>query len=1031
MSERHEVNGEETDARLSRSERRYLTVGFCDLVGSSTLSEDLDPEAMRAIFDKFQTICIGVVSKYGGKAVSSAGDGILFQFGFPKATEADAERAVRASLEIRDQVAATDFSSDYVKVPTVRAKVGLSSGLVLVSPEKTATWHISHNLVGDAVNVASRVQALAPSGGVLVSGETLDMVNGVFTTEGLGPHQLKGLSRPVELFEVRGLTLAADRSRLRFSRNPREIVGRTSELDRLNRVWLSNSGAPRAVFLQGEAGVGKTRLIEEFRQRFCPPDVHFIKLSCFEISASIPFNPIIAFLRGLALLVPEDTLGAAAAKIDALFQRLAVQDEIERHVIKSLLGVDTYDPVKTGSTLPGHRKKLEFQALLRLFECLIGATRSIIFFDDVHWGDPSSLEFMELILSRVRTPDLMLLLASREPAATAECQLYSDVIELGGLTEGESQRVLKLMLGSDRLDEQVTKRIVDLADGIPFYLEELALAAVERQNVAALGQGSAKRQEVVPLPLANLLSERLDRVPSMQPLLRVLSTFAGPTSIQTLGAVLELPHEELRTDLHALEREGILMFLSSGEQEWFDFRHALLARICYGGMVQAVRRECHGRIVKALKSGQLTALPIELVAHHTEGAGFVEEAAQAWLKAGTESARRSANLEAIDSLQRALSAIERLDANTGRANLETLATVSLVGPYVAVKGFCAPEVLECCTKGIALCTANPSQYIFPFLYARFTWEITSGRVVAALATAQHFLALSKAHQYSAGETIGNRIVGMALFANGKALEAKAALNASIENYDWAVDEAVTYLFGANSKVTGQALLCLVLYFLGDSKQAISLGQSTLREADELRHPLSTGIALSYIGGFLAAYRGKTEEVAQEAARLVEFSMANNLRVFLHFGEFFLGWSSFQLGNPTEGIESMTSALESMNSLGWRLSVPSMMALLAECQVEDGRLDEATQLCAKAKEFAYAGGELWGESEILRVEALAGHRQAEEISDTAVLIMRSADGARDRLSATFEKRSLTTALEVFAGDSFQAERIIERIEKLRI
>ncbi|KSV61333.1 hypothetical protein N182_37905 [Sinorhizobium sp. GL2] len=1014
------------------SERRYLTIAFCDIVGSSALFETHDPEAVRGILDRFQSICIEVVKWYGGTVVSSAGDGVLFQFGFPRAHGNDAERAIRASLAIVDRVRSTDFSSDLVRVPSVHARVGLSSGLVLVSPERTETWQISHNLIGEAVNLACRLQALAATDGVLASHETVEIVGGLFEALALGPQQLKGFKRLIHVSRISAQKVAADRSSPRFDRGSIRVVGRNTELSLLRQAWqdVVQYRSPKTVLVCGEPGVGKSRLIEEFRQSL-DPATSFAKLNCFEISAATPLHPVLSYLRSAAGTVPADTAASAAEKVDNLLGTFGIRGEVEVHLMRCMLGLEPFDETKLGAVPPRHRKRVEFELLLGLFERLLGSMPCVLFLDDEHWIDPSSGEFLGLLLERFAGKPFLLLLASRREPENIARERYSSMISLAPLNLPDRREVLNWMPGSDQLDPETAKQIVYLSDGIPFYLEELTIAALERRSLVVTREPSSSPGKYeVPLALAELLSERLDNVSAMRTLLRAMSALGGPTSPRILALALQESQDEVKAKLAVLIKEGVAIRIGEGSDEAYDYRHVLLSRVCYSGMVHAIRHETHQRVVAALLADTSSPPAIEVLAHHLDGAAMYERAAEAWLKAGSESAKRSANVEAITSLRNALEAIGKIGNTPGRIQLELLARVSLVGPFVAVKGFCASEVFDCCSAGLALCEQHPSPYVFPFLYARFTWEITSGYVQAALRTAQAFLQLAIERNYQPGETIGFRLLGMALFANARPGDAEQALSTSIDRYDPGVDSSVTYLFGANSKITGQALLSLVLYYTGRTEAAVSLGDETLRQADELRHPLSTGIAISYIGGFIAAYNGETEQVIAHSRRLISFSAENNLRVFQLFGEFFLGWASFQSGRLISGLQMMCEATEEMASIGWKLSVPSMLALYAEALIAAGKTTEARQHCEQAKAMIVEGGETWGEPEVLRVEALAIHCAAPEQAALAEeLVSRSAALARERHSPTFERRALEASERIFDGQEGRLAEFRQRLMEI--
>jgi class 3 adenylate cyclase/tetratricopeptide (TPR) repeat protein len=1035
VGERPKANDTRGGIWQANAERRYLTVGLCDIVGSSALSELLDPETTRSILDEFQNVCIEVVETYGGTVVSSTGEGILFEFGFPRGHGNDAERALRASLAMVERLSALVIPVGRHSAPKIHARIGVSSGLVLIGPESTDTWQTRYNIVGEAANLAFRIQALAGPNEIIATRETLDLVEGLFEVQSRGVQKLKGFSRSVHAFEIKGPSARADRSHARFQRGSTKIIGRGQQIEQIENLWndVRTNLTLKLCCIEGEAGVGKTRLTYEFLQKCGIDRERLIKLSCFEIFDSTPLYPIASFLRSEARLSKEDSIADKARKIRTLLQRFGIDGPKEYRVMESFLGFTPSDSTTLGSMTPRQRKTFEFELLANLFDDFAKQSPCVLCVDDAHWLDPSSTEFLNLLANRFSSRPVLVLLTSRRKLVLEVDQSVVTGILLNPLTLAESLQVATSVPGGQHLTADVLHQLAELSDGIPFYIEQLTCAALERlESWLERAPQDFRTSNDLPLPLAELLFERLDRVAGVQPMLRVASAFARPVTAHGLSAILQVSVNEIAQLLEILVGEGIF-FRSHSEGEFsYDFRHALLRRACYAAMVTAVRHETHRQIFKALHSMESpkSSVPNEILAHHLAAGALYEDAAAAWLKAGTEAVRRSANLEAIGNFQKALSAIENIEDVALRCTLEIAAQASLIGPYVAVKGFSAREVIDCCSAGLQLCAKQASPYVFPFLYARFTWEVSSGRIQAALESATEFISLAADRNYSPGDVIGKRLLGMALFALGKPNEAEQALSGSIARYDPQRDESVTYLFGANSKVTGQALLSLVLFYTGKVDEALVLGRDTLHEADELRHPLSTGIAIGYIGGFIAAYCGEISNVISEARRLVSFSEQHNLRVFKGFGEFFLGWASSQSGNLTSGIQLMAEAIRDLERLEWRLSLPSLLALLADTCVSAGRLGEARQICARAHTMMAEGGERWGESEVYRIEALVAYQTHPRDPALAEIAMRRAiAAARKHCSPTFELRALISAKEIFQPAGVQSTLIERRLSAL--
>ena len=574
------------------------------------------------------------------------------------------------------------------------------------------------------------------------------------------------------------------------------------------------------------------------------------------------------------------------------------------------------------------------------------------------------------------------------------------------------------MPGAQELGEDLLERVLDVADGLPLFVEQLTIGALqqlreERAEAARSGRRAATRSSV-PLSLAELIAERLDRLPEGRGALQAAAALGKPFTADLLATILDRPAEDVLGTLQVLLEADILRPALPARDGSYEFRHVLLQRAAYEAMVQRDRRAVHARIAGVLRQHPALAgeLPPELVAHHLTAAELIDDAVPAWIDAGRQAVRRSANIEAIAHLRRALELTARLPDPATRARHETTIHVTLIGPLVATRGFCAPEVAQTCQRGLALCGGEPSPLVFPFLNAQVNWSLSGGRMPETLTLAERFLALAEGSGYEPGRVIGYRLKGASLLASGRAAEARQALETSIRLYEPTRDESVTYLFGQHSRITSQAILSLTLYFLGEVEEALALGWDTLSAADGLRHPLSTALAVGYVGGWVFGFCGAMRAMQAQAKRLVAVSEQHDLPVFRAFGRGFLGWALCSEGRLDEGARLIEGALVDFDAAGFRLSVPHLVAILADARRRTGQIEEALALCARARRMIDDRGEHWCEPEVRRVEALVASAMHPDEPERAAAMLRDAVAcARLYGSPSFELRCLRSLLEL--------------------
>ena len=1010
--------------------RRYITILFCDLVGYTELSERLDPEDLQELQFDYQRLARAVMERYGGFVARFSGDGILIYFGYPTAHENDAERAVRAALELIEQLQGLSTRFHARQLGEIAVRIGIHTGLVVFGAEATSGGWQEHSIVGEAANLAARLQAEAPRNGIIVSRETLELVEGSVAFEPLGPKRLKGLSRTIGLYKIVKARPVSQRSAARRRRGATQMVGRDKALNDLLRSWEKTirRASSWTVHVVGEAGVGKTRLVREFVEQPELAAANIVEVHCQEIFANTPLYALGSYLWWRLGLTIEDDETARLAKIQAFLEESESYSPENSEIVASLLGRVIPSVTEPVAPTPLILKQKQFALMGRLLDQSARAQPTVLWVEDAHWLDPSSAELLLEIVGRAADVPLLVLLTVRSFPKGPALPPPDDVIDLEQLGLQDALALARSVPGSQLLSQDVLMRAVQAADGIPLFIEQMVLSLMDQMAVAPDG---ARARGKLPLILAEMLSERLDRLPEGRRVVQAAACIGRSFTPDFLSALLHKQDTEITEPLEALVGAEILRPKLDQAERHYEFCHALLQRIAYESMVQADRRELHSRIVEVLKqpAQSESALP-EVVAHHLTAAGNVHDAIKAWLEAGVTATRRSALKEAIGHLHRGLELLPDITQPELRRQLELQLQAALIGPVTASYGPTSQELAACCGRGLQLCQdGEPTPLVFPFLFGKFTFAMCRAETREAALLAERFLALATRSGYEPGRVIGHRLVGMAQLGLGEAEKAKQQLEQSLALYSHERDAAATHLFGQNTQVHSRGLLSLALFCLGQVDEALDVGLAAIRAADALRHPLSTTLALVYVGGTVFGLCGASDQLVHEARRMISVAEKHRLGPFVALGSAYLGWGLCQDGDLTQGIVVMEQAIASLRGFEFRLAMSAHLAILADFKRQSGKLDEAEALCGRALQMMAETGERWFEPEARRIQALIANELRPDDRDQAEALLRSAVACAHALKfTTFELRALKS-LEEFLGPGREDPVVEARIREL--
>jgi class 3 adenylate cyclase/predicted ATPase len=645
-----------------RAERRQVTVMFSDLVGSTALSARMDPEDLRALISAYQKCVAETVQRFGGFVAKYMGDGVLIYFGYPQAHEDDAERAVRAGLEL---VAAV---SDLKTHAPLQTRVGIATGLVVVGDLIGSGASQEQAIVGETPNLAARLQGVAEPNKVVLAEGTRKLLGSLFELEDLGPQELKGVTSAVRAWAALRPSSVESRFEALHASGVTELVGREEELELLLRRWSkARTSEGQVVMLSGEPGIGKSRLTAALLERVAAEPHTRLRYFCSPQHTDSALHPIISQMERAAGFAHDDTAQTRLDKLDALLaQSFTASQDVA--LFAEMLSLPSNGRYPTLELAPQQRRQKTLEALTTQLEALSRSNPVLMIFEDLHWIDPTSLEVLGRTVDRLRTFPVLLIVTYRpefEPPWIG--QPHVTLLALNRLGEREIDDMIDRVTGNRPLLESIRQDIIERTDGIPLFVEEMTKAVLEAegegeaQDTAASVPSSAL---AVPASLHASLLARIDRLGPAREVAQIGAAVGREFSHALLGAVIPKPEADLRSALDRLIDAGLLFRQGVPPHATYLFKHALVQDAAYGTLLREPRRALHARIAETLEGqfADIAESQPELLARHYTEAGLIEKAVSFWRTAGQRSLARSALLEGAQQIKRALDQIATLPA---------------------------------------------------------------------------------------------------------------------------------------------------------------------------------------------------------------------------------------------------------------------------------------------------------------------------------------------------------------------------------
>jgi class 3 adenylate cyclase/predicted ATPase len=1006
------------------AERRQLTVMFCDLVGSTSLSEQFDPEDVRDIIAAYRETCVAVLGRYDGFAARYFGDGILAYFGYPNAHEDDAERAVRAGLEIVRAISAQSEEADRVFTGTLAVRIGIATGPVVVGDLIGKGTEERDSVVGETPNLAARLQGLAPPNGVIIAPSTKSLVDAKFYYENSGAHLLKGMSERIQAWKVVGPSRVESRFAAAVGAKLTPLVNREEEIALLLTRWQeAKERDGQIVILSGETGIGKSRIIQELRERIAGDSHGEISLQCSPYYTSTALYPFAEQLKLAVGLDREDSSGSSLARLEAVVGAGRAEAERIIPLLAALLSIDIHGRYPSPKLSPQQQRDATVAALVDNFIALAHDKPVLIVFEDAHWIDPTSQELLDLLVGRVRNTSILVVITCR-PEFHPGWSAHSHITMLTLNRLGPQLRTLLVerVAGARKLPKELVDEIIVKTDGVPLFVEELTKTVLESSLLNERDGGyfasSALRQLAIPATLTDSLMARLDRMGSFKKIAQIGATIGREFSYNIIRAVTDLPEYLLSGALIHLEDAGLIVRRGHAPESVYSFKHVMMQNAAYSSLLHSDKKKLHAKIAVVLGEmyPERSEREPELLAHHFTESGQSEAAVGFWLKAGRQAAKAGANLEAIGHLRRGLEVVQGDLRMRERDELELALRVALGAALIAGKGYAVQEVEDNYSRALALghqldhkptiFASMRGLWVFNFIRANLAKADDMNSDLLAFATRSQPNETADDALEKTGYLIeAQRAIAQTMLYRGRFAEAQDHVWRGIRLYDINLHGHLTEIHAIDPGIVLLSYQGYVEWFLGHTDKARQRIEEAIFNAEKKGHPFSLAFACEF-GAYLCQHLRDIQGTVDYAKRALVVSSEHGFLHWRYQATILQGWALTELGQIDDGLNQIRTGLDAYKGTGSWLATTWFESLLASAYFAAGRPDAALRALDDALAIARRTEENFFLAEIYRLqgEIISTLDESTALADAENCFARSLEIARKQNALSWELRT---------------------------
>ncbi|MGC1821738.1 MAG: AAA family ATPase, partial [Pseudolabrys sp.] len=936
-------------------------------------------------------------------------------------------RAVHAALEIVSVV--TKISESV----TLACRVGVCSGPVVVGEIRNSTASWSMDAVGETPNIAARLQTLAEPNTVLISESTRRLVSATFDLQSLGPQALKGITEPVRAYRVLAAKSAGSRFEAAHAGTLTPLVGRSSELRLLLDRWEKvKEGDGQVILLSGIPGVGKSRLLHELKSHVEEEPHILLHHQCSPYHNQSAFHPVIEQIEQAAHLIAREADADKITKLQAYLPRSTNSSIEPLLLIANLLSISTENQQHLSELTPQQIKNRTISTLVDLLLAFSVQRPTLCIFEDAHWLDASTLELLELMISRIAHARVLLIVSSRpEFRPTWLAQANVSTLSLTRLSQAEVKTMIRDLLRGGNMPQKLVDQIIEKADGVPLFIEELTSSTLSAPLRETLGHTEQPASLRVPETLSDALMERLDRAAPSRRVAQIAAVIGREFSDDLLSAAARIDEEDMQSALSLLEKADIIYRVGISPFVRFAFKHVLLRDAIYDSLLKSKRQQIHADIAAILVHDfpKLVENQPEVLALHYQEASNHQMAIRYWFESGQRALAHSANVEAIANFRKALQLLNALPETPERIKQEIDIQLALGIPLIAVRGYTAAETREAFSRARTLCLrlGDIPEY-FQALFGLWGNHWMCGKNDEALRMADEFLSRSRALSDPVLLMVANRVMGSTLLTLGDFQSSASHFEETIRLSTGREERPLYNLYMVGPRAASLLLLSWDLWILGYPDQALSRVSEALALGKDLGHPYTVAFA-HYMTSVVHLLRGDAAHALESAERSFEMSQEQRFSLYAILSRISRGRAIGELGRLGEARVELTQGIDEARRNGVGFMLPMMDSWLADVHTKTGENEYALSFVERAlTNIGDVTGRSW-EAELHRQRAqILLALDPSKLREAESHLQKSIEVARGQSAKSLELRAATNLAELWRtqGRPDEARALLEPI-----